>query len=103
MELGWLLKDILTNAGHDVEVATGGTEGIKLFEEKEFDRILSKNSCTITIHPLDLLPTFICSQRGPLIPNRRSFFCSSTLILIFNSGNIQVGCFEENISIDDII
>ena len=36
-----LLKDILTNAGHDVEIAADGNQGIELFEKKEFDLVLS--------------------------------------------------------------
>jgi len=36
-----LLSDILTNAGHDVEIAADGSQGIELFEKKEFDLVLS--------------------------------------------------------------
>ena len=36
-----LLKDILTNAGHEVEVAKNGSEGITLFKEKEFDLVFT--------------------------------------------------------------
>jgi CheY-like chemotaxis protein/anti-sigma regulatory factor (Ser/Thr protein kinase) len=36
-----LLKDILTNAGHEVEIATDGREGIKTFEKNEFDLVLT--------------------------------------------------------------
>ncbi len=36
-----LLKDILTNAGHDVEIAANGGEGIEVFEKKEFDLVFT--------------------------------------------------------------
>ena len=36
-----LLKDILTNAGHEVEVAKNGSEGITLFKEKEYDLVFT--------------------------------------------------------------
>jgi two-component system cell cycle sensor histidine kinase/response regulator CckA len=36
-----LLKDILTNAGHDVEIAANGREGIEVFEKKEFDLVFT--------------------------------------------------------------
>ena len=36
-----ILRMILTNDGHYVEVAAGGKEGIKLFEKKEFDLVFT--------------------------------------------------------------
>jgi PAS domain S-box-containing protein len=36
-----LLKDILTNAGHKVEIAADGNEGIEIFKKKKFDLVLT--------------------------------------------------------------
>jgi CheY-like chemotaxis protein len=36
-----LLRDILTDAGHNVEITADGSEGIKMFEKKEFDLIFT--------------------------------------------------------------
>jgi PAS domain S-box-containing protein len=36
-----LLRDILTNVGHEVEIAADGSEGIKIFEKKEFDLVFT--------------------------------------------------------------
>ncbi|MBN1227425.1 MAG: response regulator, partial [Deltaproteobacteria bacterium] len=36
-----VLQEILTDAGHEVEVACDGMEGIELFERKEFDLVLT--------------------------------------------------------------
>ena len=45
---------------------------------------------------LSLSPIFIYSHNGPLIPNRRNFFCSSVSMLMLRPGNIQVGFSVEN-------
>jgi len=36
-----VLKDILTDAGHEVEIAYDGIQGIELFEKKEFDLVFT--------------------------------------------------------------
>jgi CheY-like chemotaxis protein len=36
-----LLRDILTDGGHEVETASDGSTGIKLFKEKEFDLVFT--------------------------------------------------------------
>jgi PAS domain S-box-containing protein len=36
-----LLRDILTDAGHYVEIANGGTEGVEIFKKKEFDLVFT--------------------------------------------------------------
>ncbi len=36
-----LLRDILTDAGHNVEIAADGIEGIKMFEKKRFDLVFT--------------------------------------------------------------
>jgi PAS domain S-box-containing protein len=36
-----LLRDILTDAGHKVEVASGGREGVEIFKKKKFDLVLT--------------------------------------------------------------
>jgi signal transduction histidine kinase/FixJ family two-component response regulator len=36
-----LLRDILINDGHHVEIAADGSEGIKMFEKKEFDLVFT--------------------------------------------------------------
>ena len=35
--LGQLLSDILTSEGHEVEVASNGSQGIEMFKKKSFD------------------------------------------------------------------
>jgi len=36
-----LLKDILTDAGHEVEIAGDGLQGVEIFEKKEFDLVFT--------------------------------------------------------------
>jgi len=36
-----LIRDILTDAGHDVETANDGSEGIEMFEKKKFDLVFT--------------------------------------------------------------
>ncbi len=36
-----LLSDVLTNGGHEVEIATNGSQGIEVFEKKEFDLVFT--------------------------------------------------------------
>jgi len=36
-----LLRDILTDAGHNVEISADGNEGIKMFEKKKFDLVFT--------------------------------------------------------------
>ena len=36
-----LLRDILTDDGHDVEIANGGSEGIEIFKKKKFDLVFT--------------------------------------------------------------
>ena len=36
-----LLRDILTDAGHNVEISTDGNEGIKMFKKKKFDLVFT--------------------------------------------------------------
>jgi CheY-like chemotaxis protein len=36
-----LLRDILTDAGHKVDVANDGSEGIEIFKKKKFDLVLT--------------------------------------------------------------
>ena len=36
-----LLRDILTNAGHEVEVANNGSEGIQIFKKKKYDLVFT--------------------------------------------------------------
>jgi CheY-like chemotaxis protein len=36
-----LLRDILTDAGHEVEVANNGSEGIEIFKKKNFDLVFT--------------------------------------------------------------
>jgi len=36
-----LLHDILTNAGHEVEIVTDGSQGIEIFKKKEFDLVFT--------------------------------------------------------------
>ena len=36
-----LLRDILTDAGHDVKIANDGSKGIEMFEKKKFDLVFT--------------------------------------------------------------
>ncbi len=36
-----LLSDVLTNGGHEVETAPNGSQGIEIFEKKEFDLVFT--------------------------------------------------------------
>jgi len=40
-DVRYLLRDILTDAGHNVEVAKDGSEGIEIFKKKKFDLVLT--------------------------------------------------------------
>ncbi|MCK5513837.1 MAG: PAS domain S-box protein [Deltaproteobacteria bacterium] len=40
-DLGQLLSDILTSEGHEVEVASNGSQGIEMFKKKSFDMVFT--------------------------------------------------------------
>ena len=40
-DVRYLLSDILTKVGHEVETATNGSQGIEMFEKKEFDLVFT--------------------------------------------------------------